>query len=225
MGEKLSTLFKKDSKGKIREWVIKCGNDARGYWYETTHGLQGGAMQTHRTYVEAGKNLGRSNATTPEEQCVAEAEALWGVQRTRKGYTETIPDKVPVKPMLAKKFHEESHKVEYPCIIQPKLDGCLSGDSLIKTKRHGYRTIKDIVENKLDVEVSSLNAKNKRLEYNKVINYFHNREVDESIQWYELEIETGEKLQLTGNHKVYLPDLACWRRVDELTGNENLMLI
>lgn len=221
----MKKLYKKDSKGKIREWSITVGADKDGDYYEMSHGVKDGAMQTNRTYITKGKNIGRSNETSAAQQVLAEATSLWTKQRDRKGYTEDIPTDVPLKPMLAKLFENESHKVEYPCVVQPKLDGCLTGHSLIKTKKHGFRTIKDIVDNKLDVEVASLNLKNKRIEYNKIVNYFKNREIDESVQWYEIETESGEKLQLTGNHKVYLPDLNCWRRVDELVGNENLMLI
>lgn len=116
-------LYKKDSKGKIREWSIICDRDDRGHYYEITHGLKDGAMQVNRTYVEFGKNIGRSNETTAEEQCKSEAESLWSVQKNRKGYSEEIPEEQPLKPMLAKVFSDESHKVEYPCAAQSKLDG------------------------------------------------------------------------------------------------------
>lgn len=214
-----------DSKGKIREWSISVGKDKRGHYYEITHGQKDGAMQNARTYVLKGKNIGRANETTAEEQCLSEAKSEHTKQIERKGYTESIPTTQPLKPMLAKKYEDEKDKVIYPCAVQPKLDGCISGSTLIKTKKCGYRTIKDIVENKLDVEVASLNTKNKRIEYKKVLNYFINRKIDSKIQWYELETESGEKIKITGNHQVYLPELKCWRRVDELDGNESLMLI
>ena len=119
----MNKLYKKDSKGKIREWVISCGNDQRGNYYETTHGEQNGVMQTHRTYVESGKNIGRSNETTAEEQAAAEALSEWTFQRDRKGYTENIPTEQPFRPMLAKKFPDEEAKVKYPCAVQPKKNG------------------------------------------------------------------------------------------------------
>lgn len=119
----MNKLYKKDSKGKIREWAISTGTDQQGSYYEMTHGVKDGAMQVNRTYITKGKNIGRSNETTPEEQVAAEAASLWAKQRDRKGYSEDIPEDVPLKPMLAKVFSDESHKVEYPCAVQCKLDG------------------------------------------------------------------------------------------------------
>jgi DNA ligase-1 len=124
----LTKLYKKDSKGKIREWAVAIGHDKDGDYYEMTHGLEGGAMQVNRTYIAEGKNIGRSNETTPAQQVAAEAAALWTKQRDRKGYSEATPQDAPLKPMLAKVFEDESHKVVYPCAIQSKLDGsrCLA---------------------------------------------------------------------------------------------------
>ena len=32
------------------------------------------------------------------------------------------------------------------------------------------------------------------------------------IQWYEIELEDGTTLRLTGNHRVYLPEKHCYRK-------------
>ena len=124
----MKKLYKKDSKGKIREWDITVGADKDGDYYEMSHGVKDGAMQTNRTYITKGKNIGRSNETSAAQQVLAEATSLWAKQRDRKGYTEDIPDEAPLKPMLAKVFKDESHKVIYPCAIQPKINGarCLA---------------------------------------------------------------------------------------------------
>jgi intein/homing endonuclease len=42
--------------------------------------------------------------------------------------------------------------------------------------------------------------------------------------WYELELEDGKTITLTGNHKVYLPELDCYRRVEDLKGDEVFLL-
>jgi len=119
----MQKLYKKDSKGKIREWSISTGIDKGIPFYEVTHGQLDGALQTDRVLVKSGKNLGRVNATTAQEQCELEAVALFERQKDRKGYTEDIPDTQPLKPMLAKKYQDEMDKVEFPCAVQPKLDG------------------------------------------------------------------------------------------------------
>ena len=52
-------------------------------------------------------------------------------------------------------------------------------------------------------------------------NGVENNEV--KYNWFEIELENGTKIKLTGNHKVYLPELKCYRRVDELKGDENIL--
>ena len=85
-------------------------------------------------------------------------------------------------------------------------------------------SIRHIVENNIQCQVMSWNEHLECLEYKKVLHYFKDREVDKSPVWYEIETESGAKIKATGNHKVFLPDLKCWRRVDELDGSENLMV-
>lgn len=118
----LSPLYKMDSKGKIRVLNVYYGSDERGWFYEQEHGLLGGKLQTSRTYVE-GKNAGRANATTDEQQAEKEAESKWKQKRDRSGYSETIPEGKPMMPMLAKSHDKHGHKINYPAFIQPKLDG------------------------------------------------------------------------------------------------------
>ena len=118
----LSPLYKMDSKGKIRVLNVCHGSDERGWFYEQEHGLHGGKLQHSRTYVE-GKNVGRANATTDEQQAEKEAEAKWKQKRDRSGYSETIPTDKPMMPMLAQSHDKHGHKIAYPAYIQPKLDG------------------------------------------------------------------------------------------------------
>ncbi len=118
----LAPLHKMDSKGKIRVLTVSHGSDERGWFYEQEHGLLGGKLQTSRTYVK-GKNAGRANATTDEQQAEKEAEAKWKQKRDRSGYSETIPEDKPMMPMLAQSHDKHGHKIAYPAYIQPKLDG------------------------------------------------------------------------------------------------------
>ncbi|HRA10090.1 MAG TPA: hypothetical protein PKX31_00395 [Chitinophagaceae bacterium] len=116
-------LYKKDSKDKIREWEISTGKDAKGHFYKVTHGSVGGAMQEAVVYVLKGKNIGRSNETTPEEQCIAEADAKHQKQIDRKGYSKVIPEEKPNLPMLAHKYKDYTHKISWPAIGSIKIDG------------------------------------------------------------------------------------------------------
>ena len=117
-------LYKIDSKKKIRVWDIFVSSDKDGWFYETSSGVKDGAMQNFKVYVKEGKNKGRSNETTPEQQCRAEAESLKKKQIERKGYTESIPEKESVRPMLAYTYEKYSDNISFPCMVQPKLDGC-----------------------------------------------------------------------------------------------------
>lgn len=163
------TLYKMDSKGKIRSWEIFAGDNGICPAYSVLHGQLGGKVQATEVEVPNGKNLGRANATTAEAQCLSEAEALYQKQITRKGYTETIPTEVPDLPMLAHKYKDFAHKINWPASVSPKIDGCLSGDTLIQTKEFGIKAIKYIVENKLNCRVLSYNTKTKKAEKHPVL--------------------------------------------------------
>jgi DNA ligase-1 len=113
-------LFKKDSKGKIRF----LGIDTEGSAVIQISGLLGGKQVRHVGQCE-GKNIGRSNETTPEYQATLEANAKF-VKKLKEGYFTTqqeAVDQVVILPMLAKVFEKEERKVTYPCYAQPKLDG------------------------------------------------------------------------------------------------------
>jgi len=123
-------LFKKDSKGKLR--FLDISTD--GSTIVQVSGLIDGAHVTNVSQCE-GKNIGRSNETTPEEQAEIEAASKI-VKKLKEGYYETKEEainEVVMLPMLAKVFGKEEKKVTYPCYAQPKLDGmrglgdCLKG--------------------------------------------------------------------------------------------------
>ena len=137
----LAPLYKMDSKGKIRVLTVSYGSDERGWFYEQEHGLLDGKLQTSRTYVK-GKNVGRANETTDEQQAEKEADAKWVAKRDRSGYSETIPEDKPMMPMLAQSHEKHGHKISYPAFIQPKLDGIrcfihVDGDNVKLVSRTG----------------------------------------------------------------------------------------
>ena len=142
----LPTLYKFKN-GKFLMWRIEVegpGNKIVFPRYVISHGYDGGAIQTTYTEIKQGKNIGRANETSAMEQCLLEAKSLWTKQVERKGYSEEKIEtecEVP-KPMLAHSYDEYSHKVVYPCVVQPKLDGirCLVvayPDSLTFYSRQG----------------------------------------------------------------------------------------
>jgi len=122
-------LFKKTSTGAIQTWRICVEGAEIITWY----GQSGGKMQEARETITEGKNLGRANATTPEEQAVAEATSRWELKQ-KKHYVTSRADAEAgtvdstfvaggVAPMLAFPFDKQGHKITYPAYVQPKLDG------------------------------------------------------------------------------------------------------
>ncbi len=130
---------------------------------------------------------------------------------------------------LADKYHEKKKKVNFEkdaWYKSTKLDGCLEASSEVQFEDGSKKTIKEIVDNRLEGKVKSFNTKTNNVEFKKILNWSKNLEdISEKSKtiWYELETESGEKLKLTGNHRVWCQDLKCWRRVDELDGTEILL--
>lgn len=120
---KLSKLYKRDTKGKIREWEI----EIEGNRYRVTSGLQDGQQVTNEWTECEGKNIGRANATTPEQQALLEATAKWQKQQDKSHYHEDvtkIDEEKFVKVMLATPYEKVKAKMDFEgAYIQPKLDG------------------------------------------------------------------------------------------------------
>jgi DNA ligase-1 len=122
------TLFKKASGGALQEWTIS----TEGNVIVTRWGQRGGAIQETRDEVKKGKNAGKKNETTPVQQAEAEALAKWEKQ-LKKGYVKTVKEAEAgtvdeiieggIAPMLAHRFDEHGHKIEFPAFAQPKFDG------------------------------------------------------------------------------------------------------
>ena len=89
------------------------------------HGQLGGKLQQSRREAK-GKNIGRSNETSPEQQAALEAQSIWTKKSERK-YAESIEllNNRPLLAMLAKneKWEESKKRAKYPAALQPKLDG------------------------------------------------------------------------------------------------------
>ena len=115
-------LYKRTSAGKIQMWHIEVKDDS----YRTTSGQVDGKKRTSKWTVCKGKNTGKANETTSEEQAIAQAESMITKQK-KKGYHENIDNvdkQKHFKPMLASKWEDRRDKIEDDRVfIQPKLDG------------------------------------------------------------------------------------------------------
>ena len=116
--EKITLYTKQDE--KIRQWSVF----TEGSEVIVEHGQQGGKL-TQKRYTAEPKNVGRSNATTAEEQAIQEADAK-AVKQLKTGYYKTIEEAsehVEFTPMKAQSSDDYKHKLVFPCHIQPKLNG------------------------------------------------------------------------------------------------------
>jgi len=125
----MNTLYKLDSKGKIRSWEIQAIGGKGHAVIITTAGLLDGAKTKTEVEVTAGKNIGRSNETTPLQQAVAEAQATWD-SKIRSGYVEDVAlvkqsvlgSGIPA-PMLAQKYSPDGSQKSSKTLAQMKLLG------------------------------------------------------------------------------------------------------
>jgi len=136
----MQTLVKRRSDGGIQEWTIEVEGNA----FRVTSGKRAGKKVVNEWTFCEGKNKGKSNETTDEEQATLEAKAKW--QKKLDGEyaidTDSVDDIGYVKPMLAKKWEDYENKVQLPVYTQPKLDGirCIATKNGLKS-----RTGKEIV--------------------------------------------------------------------------------
>jgi DNA ligase 1 len=125
-------LYKKTSTGAIQQWEINVFLNDKMPVIISRFGQVGGKIQESQEQVLEGKNIGKANETTVLDQALSQAESTWKKQ-LKKGYVKTIEEaqagKVDeiieggIAPMLAHKFSEQGHKIKYPALAQPKLDG------------------------------------------------------------------------------------------------------
>ena len=130
MENKFPTLYGKSSTGKIKVWKIKAEVHNGRAAIVTEYGYEEGESQYTRVTIDKGKNLGRSNETTPFVQACLEAESKWKKKKD-KGYAEKKEDldkNQTILPMLAHPFKKRGHDIEWPAFVQPKLNGvrCLA---------------------------------------------------------------------------------------------------
>ena len=92
------TLYAIDKNGKIKIWtaaVLQPVNKklaAAGYaTSRVTHGYINGKQQVAYRDYNTGKNIGRSNETTPLAQCISETRRKWTDKKEKEAYSETKP--------------------------------------------------------------------------------------------------------------------------------------
>lgn len=120
----LKILYGKDKKDGYKVWSIAVD----GNKITISHGKMDGKQITKAELIY-GKNLGRANETSDEQQALLEAESRYKKQLD-KGYRPTLDEleDLPLMAMLAVDYHKKGHLLQFPCLASVKLDGnrCLA---------------------------------------------------------------------------------------------------
>ena len=125
--QKLDKLYKIDSLGKLREWTMVI----EGNSFYAEKGLVGGKIVCDKPTTAIGKNEGKVNETTNEEQALLEAQARRD-KKLKEGYAISPKEAETMsyyEPMLAQKFEDREKEIqsifndELRVLSQPKLDG------------------------------------------------------------------------------------------------------
>ena len=105
---------------KTKVWSVR----TEGNRVLVSHGFLGGKLVEHEDICE-GKNIGKKNETTSEEQAVLVAKSLWD-KKVKSGYSTSMDaptnEHITYFPMLANEMTDKS-LTTFPCYVQPKLDG------------------------------------------------------------------------------------------------------
>lgn len=152
------TLYKVHSTGKVGSWTVQTllnHDDTATNIFTSVKVLGGKGVET-RNNITKGKNVGRSNETTPIMQATFEAESKVK-KKLDQGYLTEQPEEGAVAknslglsiPMKAQPI-EKVTAWEYPVLVQPKMDGhrllaTVQDDKVVLYSRGGkYVTIKHI---------------------------------------------------------------------------------
>ena len=155
--QKLEKLYKIDSLGKLREWTMVIDGDS----FHAEKGLVGGKIVCDKPTTAIGKNEGKVNETTNEEQALLEAQARWD-KKLKEGYARTPKEAETMsyyEPMLAQKFEDREKEIqsvfdnEGKVFSQAKLDGirCIirmeDGEIVARTRKgRTIDTIPHVIE-------------------------------------------------------------------------------
>jgi len=122
----LPILYGVSRVGKVKQWQAKVEaheNNTASIVIES--GYVDGKIRSIVKVIKKGKNIGRSNETTPFEQAVSEIQSKWSSKRDENYEPEQMdPDNYTPRLMLPQLSKGPGKgKIIYPAYIQPKLNG------------------------------------------------------------------------------------------------------
>lgn len=112
-------------------------------------------------------------------------------------------------------------KPEDVVTISNKLHGCVERNTLVETEEFGKITIGEIVDNRIECKIKAFDTDLNEDVFVPIDDYYL---LKNDGEWYEIELEDGRKITITGNNPVWVPEINGYRRVDELNGDEYLQI-
>ena len=115
------TFYRRTASKNVVQWTIWLEEDKGIYTIKTSHGQKGGKIIEDAGVVIVSGKSGR----TPEEQALLEFDSKVKKHRDQ-GYTfntDGINVNLAPVPMTAQPYDKHGHKIIFPAIAQPKLDG------------------------------------------------------------------------------------------------------
>lgn len=103
--------------------------------------------------------------------------------------------------------------------VTEKID-CLDENTLILTPQ-GLQTIKEICESDNKTSVLSQDIETGQVSFKPILNKII--KPNENKQWIKITLEDDAELLVTNDHRVWLPDLQCYRQVKDLTEKDFLL--
>lgn len=119
------------------------------------------------------------------------------------------------------RYHTHNFNAGDKVVVTLKLHGCVHKDTIVKTLEDGDLTIKQVVDEKKPRHILSHNTNTNEDIYVPIDEFYLE---ENSGEWFEIELEDGRKLVITGNNPVWLTKERCYRRVDELVIGDDLKI-
>lgn len=121
--EAFARLYKRAATGATLQWWIEVDGDR----YRSHSGQVGGVVTTTEWTRCAGKNIGRANATTAEQQALRDAKSKWQRKQDREQFSADLnaPTTKFVAPMLAQNYDDRKDELDFSqgVWVQCKLNG------------------------------------------------------------------------------------------------------
>jgi tRNA splicing ligase len=106
-------------------------------------------------------------------------------------------------------------------VVLDKLDGCCDENTLLMTS-DGEKTIKEICDTEYRGMILGFDHQNNQACWSLVIDHSVK---ENNNDWYELEMENGQFIKLTGNHKVWVKNKSEYIKVEDLNENDEVLFV